>query len=197
MANQKLFIEANVCNGKVGNSMSTTYTYDGNTLTLFRKGRKVIEKTGVKVGDAFIVKCNGSEPTICKLRVPHRNDDLLMWLLSFDKENRAYSADEYQQLLKQQRERHDQSKCHECSIEGKGYAFTLCSYPDCNGTHRIAAYVHGANKAMVKEIFQKCGRGLHWPQDFIDGLSKKRFNFSNAELKKLHAPREYNLPLAE
>lgn len=197
MANQRLFIEANVHQGKVGNSMSTTYACNGNILTLFWKGQKVAERTGVKVGDAFIVHCNGSEPTISKLKVPHRNDDLLMWLLSFDKENRAYSADEYRQLLEQQRKEYNWQGYHEASIEGKGYAFTLCNRPDCGGAHHIAAYVRGANKAMVKEVFQKCGHGLHWPQDFIDSLLKKRFNFSNAELKKLHAPREYNLPLAE
>lgn len=108
MANQKLFIEKTTMEAaRVGNSMSTTYTYDGSRLTLFWRNRKVAERIGVKAGDAFIVRCDGSEPTISKLKVPHKNDDLLMWLLSFSKEDRAYSAESYQELLAQRREEYD------------------------------------------------------------------------------------------
>lgn len=202
MANQKLFVNnADMFAVKplqVGNSMSTTYTYDGDVLAIFWKGRKVTERSGVKIGDAFVVSCNGSEPTISKLKVPHRNNDLLMWLLSYERSNRAYSKTNYDQLLAKQRKEYSWWGYHDWGISGKGYAFTLCNRSDCGGVHHIAAYVEGkVTKKMVKEVIQRWERGLYWPKDFVEGLLKKRFGFTDAELKELYPTHEYNLPVAE
>ena len=202
MANQRLFISnADAFAEKliqVGNSMSTTYSYDGDKLTLFWKGRKITERTGVKYGDAFIVHCDGSEPTISKLKVPHRNNDLLMWLLSFNKDNRAYNGATYQDLLAQQREENDWWGYRDWGIEGKGYAFTLCNRSDCGGVHHIAAFIdRKVDKALIKEVLQGWERGLYWPQDFVERLLKKRFGFTDVELSEIYPHSNYNIPLAE
>ncbi len=201
MANQKLFVSSAdafaVKPLQVGNSMSTTYTYDGSILRIFWKGNEVTTKTGVKDGDAFIIKCGGTAPTICKLKVPHRNDDLLMWLLSYDKESRAYNEGDYQRLLSQQRKEYGWRGYRDWEVSGKNYSFTLCNHSDCGGVYHIAAYVKNADKKMAKEIIQKWERGIYWPKSFVKSLLKKRFGFTDAELEELRAFQDYNLPLAE
>lgn len=191
MANQKLFISNEAAFAieplRVGNSMSTRYTYDGDKLTLFWRGCKVAEKSRVKFGDAFVVHCNGDKPTLSTLKVPHRNDDLLMWLLSFDKECRAHDVSEYQSLLAKQRQENGQWGYRDWGIEGEGYAFKLCNRSDCGGVYHIAAYVNETNKAMVKEVLRKWERGLYWPQEFVTSLLKKRFGFTNREIEELRA----------
>lgn len=187
MANQKLFIEKTTMEAaRVGNSMSTTYTYDGGRLTLFWRNRKVTERIGVKAGDAFIVRCDGSEPTLSKLKVPHRNDDLLMWLLSFSKEDRAYSAESYQELLAQRREEYDWWGYQDSEYKGDGYAFTLCNRSDCGGVHHIASFVdRKVDKELVKEVFLKWGRGIYWPRVFVERILRDRFGFTDCDLEEL------------
>lgn len=187
MANQRLFISTMAHHEQVGNSMSTTYCYNKQgKLTLFWKGNKVAEKTGVKPGDAFVVSCNGSEPTLSKLKVPHRNEDLLMWLLSFNRETRSYSEADYHQLLARQRDFHEWWNYRDWTTQGEGYAFTLCNRSDCGGVCHIAAYIdRKVDKALVKEVLQKWERGIYWPRSFVEALLENRFGFTDAELASM------------
>ena len=172
----------------VGNAMSTMYCYNQKgQLTIFWKGKKVAERTGVKSGDAFIVSCDGGKPELHKLRVPHRNEDLLMWLLSFGKENRTYSEEKYVQLFSERRCQNYWSMYSDWTIEGPGYAFALCNRPDCGGVIHMAAYVdrNKVDKAMVREVFLKWERGIYWPRDFVENILKERFGFTKTELRTL------------
>lgn len=187
MANQRLFIEKIAHQEKVGNSMSTTYCYNSKgQLTIFWKGEKVAERTGVKIGDAFVISCNGAGPTIDNLKVPYRNNDLLMWLLSFGKEARAYSAEEYTLLLNNRRDEYGWWNYGERGIAGDGYAFTLCNRPDCGGVHHLAAYVdRPVDKQLVKEVLFSWSRGVYYPHAFVEKILRDRFGFTDYDLKEL------------
>ncbi len=189
MANQRLFVKEIAHQERVGNSMSTTYCYNPKgQLTIFWKGEKVADRANVKPGDAFIVSCNGSKPSIDKLKVPHRNDDLLMWLLSFGKEARAHSAEEYTILLNNRRDEYGWWNYSEQKISGEGYEFTLCNRSDCDGVHHLASYIdRPVDKGMVKEVLTAwhAVRWLYWPKDFVCRLLQDRFGFTEAELAEL------------
>ena len=188
MANQRLFINETAHMVRVGNSMSTKYCYNKKgQLTIFWKGEKVAERFGVKPGDAFIVSCDGYEPELHKLKLPHRNDDLLMWLLSFNKEERAYSAEEYTSLLDRQRSNYGWWNYRESGCSGDGYAFTLCNRSDCGGVYHIAAFVDGRkiNRDFVKEVFRKFPRFIYWPQSFVEKILRDRFGFDSLDLAEI------------
>ena len=189
MANQRLFITGTAHQESVGNSVSVTYCYNQKgQLTLFWKGEKVAERTGVKIGDAFVVSCNGAKPTIDSLKVPHRNDDLLMWLLSFGKEARAHSAEEYTLLLNNRRDEHGWWNYGEREVCGDGYAFILCNRSDCGGVHHLAAFIDcWVDKELVKEVILAWSkvRGIYWPKNFVYRLLQNRFGFAAAELAEV------------
>lgn len=186
MANQRLFVNDPVLEPtRVGNSISTSYTYDGDKLTVFWK-RETVEKTGIKPGDGLIISCYGDTPSIKKLGLPHQNADLLMWLCSFNKEARAHSLAEYQKLLEQRRPSFDWWGYSEWEIKGEGYAFTLCNRCDCGGVNHVAAYIdRPVTRAMVKEVLLKWKRGVYFPREFVEKVLRNRFGFTEADLTEI------------
>lgn len=69
MAKQKITLDEIVVeNKRVGNSMSTSYTFNGKELIVKWKGNKQI--IPAKSGQSFIIDCNGGIPNIYKFQYP-------------------------------------------------------------------------------------------------------------------------------
>lgn len=186
MALQKLFLTETAHQAQVGNSMSTTYSFDTERekLTVFWRGQKVCERKA-KMGDAFVVKCFGSEPTVSKMKLPHRNSDLIMWLLSFPKDCRAYSQEEFDQLFFEQRDIYDWSNYREWQVKGEKFEFILCNRPDCGGVHHMEAFVSDdITKEDVLEMLRKYKaiRGIYYPESFVKKVLQDRFGISEEEV---------------
>lgn len=186
MALQKLFLTETAHQAQVGNSMSTTYCFDPKreSLTIFWKDQKVCQ-CKAELGDAFLVNCNGSEPVVNKLRLPHKNSDLIMWLLSFSKECRAHSQEEFDQLLSCQRKEYDWGKAYcESEATGEKFRFVLCNRSDCAGANHIAAFVSDdIGKEDVLEMLKKyCEiRWIYYPESFVQKVLQDRFGISEQE----------------
>lgn len=169
MANQRLFITEDSQEGNVGSSMSTTYSFDNGTLTLFWKGKTVLVQPA-KVGDAYLVKCNGDIPKIMPLALPHGNEEKVMWLCGFNKYCRALSHEKYEEVLAKNRAARYWWNYREYTQSGDGWVVTLCNRPDCGGVHQVVAYIEkGASKATLKEFLEGYLR-LRWfyfPKPFV------------------------------
>lgn len=93
---------------------------------------------------------------------------------------------DYQQLLQRQRQENSWFGYRDWGISGDDYAFTLCNRSDCGGVNHIAAYVDKkVTKEVVKEVIQQWERGIYWPKGFVENLLRKRFGFTDAELREL------------
>lgn len=169
MANQRLFITEDSQEGNVGSSMSTTYSFDNGTLTLFWKGKTVLVQPA-KVGDAYLVECNGDIPKIMPLALPHGNEEKVMWLCGFNKYCRALSHEKYEEILSKNRVARSWWNYREYTQSGDGWVVTLCNRPDCGGVHQIVAYIEkGASKATLKEFLEGYLRlrWLYFPKPFV------------------------------
>ena len=186
MALHKLFLEKKATKKNVGNSMSTTYSFDPKkgVLTLFWKSRKFYE-CKAKLGEAFVVNCDGGKPKVHRIKLPQQKEDLLMWLFDFSKECRAHSKKEFELLLERERNRNSWKYYKEFWVQGNKFQFVLCNRSDCNGVYHMAAYVApdiekddvlGAMK-MYGEI-----RGIYYPINFVKKILKSRFGISEEEV---------------
>lgn len=141
MALHKLFLESNVENERVGNSMSTTYTFDGNSLVIYWRDQEVYKRPA-KLGDAYAVGCNGgADISVSPLRLPNGKEATIMWLCDFPKLNRAFTDNEYQRILEQERQSKHWWGYRERSRSGNGWAFTICNRPDCGGWYPLVMYI--------------------------------------------------------
>ncbi len=187
MALQKIFLTKAAHQEQVGNSMSTTYCFDPkrSVLTLFWKEEKCFQCTA-HLGDAFVVECYGSAPVAKKMKLPHKNADLLMWLCNFSKDCRAHSLEEFERILKVQRQCYDWWNYHEFRVEGDKFRFVLCNRSDCGGVYHIAAYVEeGIDPETVKEALEAYSkiRWIYYPKEFVKKILKDRFGISEEEVK--------------
>lgn len=188
MAEQKLFLEKKAHLETVGNSMSTTYCFDPKRecLTVFWKEEKIYQ-CKARLGDAFVVDCWGGTPKVHKLKLPHRNADLLMWLFSFSKSLRTHSMADFEELLDHQREQYAWWNYSEDLVKDEKFAFALCNRSDCGGVHHIAAYVaDDLSKEEVIEVLRgyRKIRFLYYPEYFIKKVLKNRFGITEAEVEE-------------
>lgn len=188
MALQRLYITKNAYREQVGNSQSTTYAFDTDhlLLTLFWKGRKVHQRKAC-LGEAYVVKCDGSEPTVSKLKLPQKNSDLIMWLLSFSKECRAYSREEFRKKLTHQRIVYNWWDYKESNATGEKFDFVLCNRCNCSGANHIAAFVSDdIGKEDVLEMLKKfCEiRWIYYPESFVQKVLQDRFGISEQEFQE-------------
>ena len=174
MANHKLFITKNIQEGNVGSSMSTTYSFDNGILTLFWKGRTVLTQPA-KVGDAYMVRCNGDIPKIIPLALPHSDEEKVMWLCGYNKYCRALSREQYEEVLAKNREARNWWNYREYTRSGDGWVVTLCNRPDFGGVHHVVAYIEkGASKATLKEFLYGYLelRWFYFPKEFVQHVLK-------------------------
>ncbi len=208
MTMQRLFVQDPIPRQPLGKGIPFAYGYDGQLLTIFEADRVIAQRSAVSPGDAFLVTYDAPDPPKSKsksrskkrsspprrppslklttLKTPLGNDDLLMWLLGFNWEDRHHSKTEYLRHLSEQRMLHRWSRAWswERSIEGTDYAFTYCGNADGSIICYPAAYVRGADKDMVKEVLLKWCY-LDWPRPYVERLLKSRFNFQTPDLAEV------------
>ena len=129
MSNWRLFITENSQVGNVGNSVSTKYSFSDGELTLFWRGRKVLTQPA-KIGDAYLIVCNGDTPKISPLALPRGREEKVMWLCGFNKCCRTLSYEKYEEILEKNREMHPWWGYTEYTRSGNGWAVTLCNQSD-------------------------------------------------------------------
>lgn len=68
MAKHKITLEEMVSQERIGNSMSTSYSFNGSELTIhWERENKTIP---AKVGESYIVDCGGGMPNVYKFQYP-------------------------------------------------------------------------------------------------------------------------------
>lgn len=158
------------------------------------------EVTGIKPGDAYIITQNNDDLTlkISPLKLPRRDDDLLMWLLGFGKERRAHCYTVYAELRQNVlpwEVRYygsnilDERDCTECLISGKGYGFDFLVWK--GKFIRVAAYISRScrvDKDFVKKIINERQARLPsivlpFPRAFIKKVLHNRFGLADDEIE--------------
>ena len=192
MATQKIFVQGTKGERRaVGNSMSTTYSYDVSTMTLrvFWKRGKPVVLEGVTEGEPIWVNCWGGVPEVKRIKLPRRKADCLAWLMDFSKEVRTHSMEEYEDLLGHQRKSYDWWNYQEYSRTDEGkYALTLCNRSDCGGVHHIACFISdeaAEDKSAVKDILKAWSelRWMYYPKAFVSRVLRDRFGFTEKDLE--------------
>lgn len=173
MANQRLFLtEIIEEETRLGNSMSTSYLFDGERLKVFWKNKKAYDKPA-SIGDGYVVKCRGSAPEVLRLKTPRGREATVMWLCYFNNPDRTFSIEDYEELIEKRRELHRWWNYEEYTHGNRdiGWEYKLCNRSDCGGICRIAAYVKkGASDEVLEEFIKDYAatRGLSFPQEFVE-----------------------------
>ena len=191
MATQRLYLyEKNNEAKKLGNSMSTSYKFDGQELTVYWKGK--MKSTKANKGEAFVIKCNGGIPEIAKLKLPKNNHKLLMWLCSFYSENSATTLEQFESVIEKKRSEFSWWNYHEYCAEKMGeYSMVLCNRPDCGGEHHVAAYIDGRLPLTGEKVTEILNayyeiRWSYIPVAFVKAVLKRRFQMNDLDLEKIH-----------
>lgn len=174
MANQRLFLEEIVTMERVGNSMSTMYSWDGKILTIYWKNK--IQKKAAKAGDAFVIACNGGEPEVFPLTAPKGREALVMWLCGFNKPDRAFNEEDYTALIKERRRLYNFWNYQE-SIVGdmeNGWEYRVCNRSDCGGIYHLGAYIKPgiSDEGLKAFIAANSGGGFRFPKKFMENKLK-------------------------
>lgn len=190
MATQKLYLyEANNEIQRLGNSMSTSYKFDGQELTVYWKGRKQVVKASM--GDAFVVGCYGGMPEVSKLKLPKSNHRLLMWLCGFYSHNSATDSNKFQEILEENREGFNWWNYQEYGPKTDDYSFVLCNRSDCGGEHHVAAYINGNLPLTTEKVIEILNayyqvRWSYMPIQFVREVLRKRFHMNDLDFEKIH-----------
>lgn len=177
MAKHMIFIEGKVKNEQVGTSMSTSYSYDTETMVLTVNWRRQeVFNTPATLGDAFVVDCRGGIPVVKPLGVPRKKTELLMWLAGFNKACRTNTREGFEELLEYQRHEYNWWNYRDDVCSGNNWAFAICNRSDCGGVHHIAAYV--GEDIETEDIFEFLKayvslRPFYYPDYFVNNTLVK------------------------
>lgn len=155
MAQHKIYLSDVVEKTKLGNSMSTSYSYDGETLTIYWNRGKKVERPA-ELGDAFIVTCNGKLPKLQRLRSPFQKVDKIAWILGFSRDTRTYSYEDYKQLLIENERRNKGTGYRDWEVQSEFYAYADCTQKDSDKLKHLAIWIapNIPNKEIVSLISQ-------------------------------------------
>lgn len=193
MANQRLFIEnAASEQGLVGRSTKTTYNVTNGHLTIWRRGRQVAERFGVKDGDTFIVPCNrGKRVTVTDFLLPKNNWDALVRLLGFSRKQQTSSLTNYKDA------RYDLYRTHQftpgwmeyCTyeIEKRDYSL-LFTCKEGWVDERVMAYAEPGiqvTTALVFDLLYSYHGGIDCPKHFFYKVLRERFGFDERDIEDI------------
>lgn len=184
MAKHRIYLTENFEKTHLGNSKSTSYSFDGQTLRISWDFGKFIE-IKAKVGDAFIVNCNGSLPTITKLKVPQRKVDKIAWILGFPKELRTYSYEDYKELIKKNNKLNDWDGYNYWEVQNEFYAYAICNQQNSDKLKNLAIYISPdiPNSDIVSLISEiKCKQ---YPKKWVKLFIKNNLNLSLEEFDEI------------
>ncbi|NFO03099.1 hypothetical protein FDB23_03050 [Clostridium botulinum] len=187
MSLQKIFLEEEVKVWKnVGNNATTFYKFDGTTLTIKQENK--IKTINAQLGECFIVDFNfGKFLEISPIKVPIKNNQKIMWLLSFPKDARCNSLAEYESKITTKRRFYYFDDFSSFGIEGEKYKITFCNRADGGGIHHMIAYVsEDINKQEIIEMLHKYNnknkRGIYFPKNFTTKFFRENFNLTEDEI---------------
>ena len=190
MATQRLFLGTNsVVRKRVGNAMSTEYSYfpDEKILDVYWKGELVSRKKAYP-GQVWVICCNGVVPEVNEIGIPYHKEDLIAWLLSYFKQSRAYSIEEYMRLVKRRKKSFHWFGYKEWEIIGKNYRIAFCNSPYGSELYRLACYINpDISKVELIELFNRFNRSFCYPKSFVREILKKKLNFIEEELNQIKA----------
>ena len=183
MASHNIFIgDQEVFDKELG--INSSYTYSKGSLRIYNKGRVVCFQE-VKKGDAFVAICNRGKVFLKKLVPPQKRGALVSWLLRFNKDNRATSAEEYKRKLLAERKRHYWEKYEEKEYRSDGYIYTLCNSPMDQYSRNVAGFFSDA--ISKKEILGLVNRMNHHPEWYVREILKESFGISDEEFEEARA----------
>lgn len=190
MATQRLFLGTTpVVRERVGNAMSTEYSYSPNEklLEVYWKGELVSQRKAYP-GQAWVICCKGMAPEVNEIGIPNHKEDLIAWLLSYFKHTRAYSIKEYKIMLERKRKSFYWFGYKEWEIIGKNYSIAFCNSQYGTEVYRMACYINpDISKSELIELFNKFKRHFGYPKTFVREILKKRLNFTEEELNQIKA----------
>lgn len=178
MATQKLFL-GSIRNeyAPLGNSMSTSYKFDGTNLYI--KWKNEIKQVPACLGDAFAIGCNGRIPDINLLGIPKKKEDKLAWILGYAKANRFYSKEEFE---KNKEEHYKSFKWWNFEtrtiMESENIIIKFCNRSDGGGIHKCVCVVTPkVTDEEIKEAVKKMIEvdRMEYPISYVEAFVKKEF----------------------
>lgn len=168
MATHRIFLDASssTADERVGNSMSTTFTWHHETRKIWVswKGKTVFSTVIPRTVDRVQIKCDGAEPTVTLMTPPSNPVAKVAWEFAFYKGMRRDSRAEVEAEFDRKT-----TGGVERVVRGKGYAFAYApcmgggaAYPLCWWADRTA------NAAEIDvALGHATGRGLQSVQEFM------------------------------
>jgi len=189
MATQKLFLSEIVKKKRrLGNSISTTYEYDGEMLYIYWKTK--FRAVNAQLGDAFYIKCNGNFPEISKLEIPNNNHKLILWLCGYYSRNSATNVNRFHEITEKMRKQLDKGFYDEVAVNTEEYSFIICNNQR-NERLNVAGYIDESVRLTPNKVIEILNAYYdinitNMPVDFIKAHLKKRFCLDDADLSKIY-----------
>lgn len=188
MAKHKIFIGGyGVSKIQLGDSRSTDYSYDPSTelLQIFWRGKEVASRNNAKIGDAFIVECNGGEPILSEMHFPNHPNDFLMYILGFGPGTRCHRWDYYDKTLAQQRKEKLFGNRVEKKISGDKYILSFCEDEDGKVYHFAGMIDSTLSPSEYYEILESWPYPIRYPENFLRVNFGKRLKLDEKQLTRL------------
>lgn len=184
MGKKIIFLREDCENVPVGLSKNVEYSYIKGRLKI-KWGKKNSYEGEAKVGEAYIVGTNPNKIFFALLKLPRSNNDLLMLLLGFPKENRAYTEEEHKIIADEERKRRDWWGYEEITVKTKKSIAVRCNHFDDN-YRPISVYLKdNLNKEDYLQILQKNAEYIDYPKWWVENILYERFNFSVEEVRSI------------
>lgn len=175
MALHQIFLTETTEKKHVGNSISTTYSFDGETLKVFWKDNKPIKRKA-KIGDVFNINCTGKLPQVSKQVLPTKKTDVIGWLLGFSKVRRARSYEEYKKKL---------NTLTTWEHQTKNYSYAMYKRPNKKALCRLAIFIsEDITKDEIIELIEQFPNSSY-PRKWAEIILETHLNFTKDEIDKI------------
>lgn len=184
MARHFVEIEKNEDFHSVGNSMNTEWKFENNILYIKWKN-EIREFNNFSSGDLVSINCDGCFPEATKVLFPKKRNHKLMWIMSFSKDSRCNSLEEYNSKVNSKIREFDFYGFELRYIEGDNFKITHSNREDCGGVHHILAYVsENISKTEIVQMLHDYYnfRGFYFSDNFIRNYLKRYFNLAKEEI---------------
>lgn len=187
MAYKRVYVDGkNVERKRIDNSKRAYYEIKRNQLSVYWAGKKTTER--VRPGNMYLICYGDGVPTIKLMLPPKRKKDIVMWLLGFPNELRAYTVTDRNRIIRRRRaDRPRHVSKLEYTKSAQNWSFTWWH------SHRdedvgVAAYIGRSvdvDKAMAMEILRCCSDNICFPVEYLHKILSETFEMTPEEISQI------------
>lgn len=185
MSKEIIFLREECKDVPIGRLKDIKYSFENGILDV-KWGKDKEFKGKAKAGEAYVIGLNPHKIFFALLKLPKTNDDLVMLLIGFPMENRAYTEQEHKIIMEEERKKKEWWGYEEITVRTKKSVAVRCNRFCNDGYRPISVYLKGTlYKEDYLEILQKNAKFIDYPKWWVENILYGRLNFSVDEVRSI------------